>query len=419
MRPWNCVMRLQSWRIPANYGIVLLVGSEHSSLRQGMAGSIRLGHLFGIPLAIHYTWLIAAGLATAALSLAIFPFERPGLAAPAYWLVGALASGLFFSSVVAHELCHALVARSLGIPVRGITLFIFGGISTLARDARKPAHEFLIATAGPACSLALFITFFALFRVLQPHWGLGGRVVFYLSFANLFLTFFNLIPALPLDGGRALRAAIWQFTGNFQLATKVAVFMGHLLGFALIGLALYTLAIQTEWIRGALLILLGLFVHNAAGMAQQDAQDGALLAGVTVEDVPKSNVVFVAPETTLQTLVYDYLLADDPNPSVLAVMRDHMLLGTVTAREIRPVARVHWSHTQAQDIMRECAPDDILAPTTPLEDALEQLEASRLGHVVVMNGEMSEIDVVSYNDIVHFLHRRREELRKGMAVERS
>ena len=382
-----------------------------------MAGSLRLGHLFGISLAIHYTWLIAAGLATVTLAVAIFPVVLPGLAAPAYWLIGALGSGLFFSSVVAHELCHALVARRLGIPVRGITLFIFGGIATIAREARKPTHEILIAIAGPACSLALFVSLFAAQRLLLPHWTLGSRVILYLSLANLFLTMFNLIPALPLDGGRALRAVIWHVTGNFRLATKVAAYLGHLLGFALIAFALYTLAVHTDWIQGGLLIVLGLFVHNAAEAAQQDAQDRDLLTGFTVDDVPKSSVAIVAPDSPLQSLVYDYLLSEGTAPSVLAVMRDRTLLGVVTAKEIRQVASVHWSHTQAQDVMSESMPQEFLSPATPLEDALELMEVKHLGHVVVANGNDEDLDVVSYNDMVHFLHRRQEALRKGDSLE--
>ena len=392
-------------------GIVEATGSKEGVTKQGMAGSFRLGHVFGIPLTIHYTWLIAAGLATASLSVVIFPFARPGLAAPVYWLVGAVGSGLFFSSVVAHELCHALVARHFGIPVRGITLFIFGGVSTIAREARKPAHELLIAIAGPACSLLLCVALFILQRLLLPHWLLGSRVILYLSIANLFLTLFNLIPALPLDGGRALRAALWHFTGNFRLATKVAASLGHLLAFALIGFAIYRLAVHTDWVQGGLLIVLGLFVHNAAEMAQQDAQERDLLSGLTMEDVPKSNVAYVAPETPLQTLVYEYLLAEDSPPSVLAVMRDRTLLGVATAREIRRVASVHWSHTQAQDIMKEYSPEEFLTPATLLEDALEHMDVERLGHVIVANGEEGGLEVVSYNDMIRFLHRRQQALR--------
>ena len=392
-------------------GIVEATGSKEGVAKRRMTASFRLGHVFGIPLTIHYTWLIAAGLATVSLSVVIFPFERPGLTAPAYWLVGAVGSGLFFSSVVAHELSHALVARHFGIPVRGITLFIFGGVSTMAREARKPAHELLIAIAGPACSLLLCVALFILQRLLLPHWLLGSRVILYLSIANLFLTLFNLIPALPLDGGRALRAALWHFTGNFRLATKVAASLGHLLAFALIGFAIYRLAVHTDWVQGGLLIVLGLFVHNAAEMAQQDAQERDLLSGLTMEDVPKSNVAYVAPETPLQTLVYEYLLAEDSPPSVLAVMRDRTLLGVATAREIRRVASVHWSHTQAQDIMKEYSPEEFLTPATLLEDALEHMDVERLGHVIVANGEEGGLEVVSYNDMIRFLHRRQQALR--------
>ncbi len=378
-----------------------------------MTGSIRLGRVCGIPLTVHYSWLIAAGLATVTLAVAIFPIYLPGLSTPVYWLVGALGSGLFFSSVVAHELAHSLVARRFGIPVRSITLFVFGGVATIAREARKPSQELLIAAAGPACSLTLCLGLFALQRFLQPHWLIGSRVILSLSLANFGLMLFNLIPAMPLDGGRALRAAVWHFTGDFRLATRVAATLGHLLGFALIGFALYRLALHTDWVQGGLLIVLGIFVHNAADMAKQDARERDLLAGVTMANVPKSRIASVAPETPLQTLVYDHLLAAAPAPTILAVRHGDDLLGFVTAADIRPVASVHWSHTQAQDVMQECSPADYLAPTTPLEEALELMEGERLGHVVVSNGDEDGVDVVSYNDVIHFLQGKQNTVQEG------
>ena len=187
--------------------------------------------------------------------------------------------------------------------------------------------------------------------------------------------------------------------------------MGHLLAFALIGFAIYRIAVHTDWVQGGLLIVLGLFVHNAAEMAQQDAQERDLLSGLTIEDVPKSNVAYVAPETPLQTLVYEYLLAEDSPPSVLAVMRDRTLLGVATAREIRRVASVHWTHTQAQDVMKECSPEEFLTPATLLEDALEHMEVERLSHVIVANGEEGSVEVIGYNDMIRFLHRRQQALR--------
>jgi len=158
-----------------------------------------------------------------------------------------------------------------------------------------------------------------------------------------------------------------------------------------------------------LLVVLGWFVHTAAEMAQQNARNRDLTVGVTLNDVPRSDVACVAPDTLLQTLVYDYLLAEDSALSLLAVMRRNTLLGVVTAREIRRVPSVHWSHTQAQDVMIESSPEEFLAPTTPLEDALEHMEVERLSYVVVANGEEERLEVIGYNDMLHFLHRRREE----------
>lgn len=130
-------------------------------------------------------------------------------------------------------------------------------------------------------------------------------------------------------------------------------------------------------------------------------------------NVPKSRIASVAPETPLQTLVYDHLLAAAPAPTILAVRHGDDLLGFVTAADIRPVASVHWSHTQAQDVMQECSPADYLAPTTPLEEALELMEGERLGHVVVSNGDANDVDVVSYNDVIHFLQGKQNTVQEG------
>ena len=190
-----------------------------------------------------------------------------------------------------------------------------------------------------------------------------------------------------------------------------------MLGFGLIGLALFAIASYGEWIPGLLLIVLGWFVHSAAEMAQQNALNRELTQGVTIDDVPRSSIAFVAPDTLLQTLVYDFLLADEGAPSLLGVKRGGLLIGMVTAKEIRQVPSIHWSHTQAQDVMLERAPQELLAPTTPLEDALEHMEVERLSHVVLANGDADHLEVISYNDMIHFLYDRQEALRKGELVD--
>lgn len=199
-----------------------------------MGSTIRLGKIFGIPLGINYSWLIVFGLVIFLMSARFSEFY-PHWPLASRWAVAVLTTVLFFLSVLVHELSHSLVALAKGIPVRGITLFIFGGVSLLAHEAQRPLTEFLVSVVGPVTSLALAL-------VLGLSWYLFGEYNSYLSailftlFAiNLSLGIFNMLPGFPLDGGRVLRAGIWGATGNYWLATRLAIRAGQGLGVIMVG----------------------------------------------------------------------------------------------------------------------------------------------------------------------------------------
>jgi len=188
-----------------------------------MGGAFSLGRIFGIQFRIHYSWFIIFVLITFSLSWQYFPYAYPEWSSPTYWLTGIATSLLFFASVVAHELAHSLVGRANGIPMRSITLFLFGGVAHMAREASRHGAEFRMALAGPLASLVIGGLFFLLYILLQDVNEPIAALSFWLARINTVLALFNLIPGFPLDGGRVFRSLLWRFSGNYQRATRIAV----------------------------------------------------------------------------------------------------------------------------------------------------------------------------------------------------
>lgn len=221
--------------------------------------------LFGIPLRIDPSWFLIVWLMSWTLSRGYFPSAVPGVGVGVYGALGVAAALLLFVCVLLHELGHALTARAFGIPVSGMTLFIFGGVAHIAKEASRPWIELCITLAGPLVSLAL-------------AWGCGqaaqvialpsaaAALLQYLSAINTGLLLFNLLPGFPLDGGRVLRAIIWGWTGNWMAATRVAGALGSLLGFGLMALGAWV-GVRGHWSSGLWYVLLGLFLRNAASSA--------------------------------------------------------------------------------------------------------------------------------------------------------
>jgi Zn-dependent protease len=230
-------------------------------------GSLKLGMLAGIEIRIHYTWLFAFVLIAWSLGQGYFAPTAPGQGARAYWLLGLVSALLLFSSVLVHELAHSLVAESLGLHVRDITLFLFGGVSSITREASSARDEFLVAVVGPLTSLALAGAFWVLSHVLPPSSD-GAAVATYLAFANLLLAAFNIAPGFPLDGGRVLRAIIWGVTGNMGRATRIASYVGQ--AFAILLIAWGVVQLLGGNLSGGIWIaFIGWFLNSGAQAARE------------------------------------------------------------------------------------------------------------------------------------------------------
>jgi Zn-dependent protease len=228
-----------------------------------VGSTVTLGRIAGIPIGVNWSWPIVFGLFVWSLSRSIFPSTNPGLTPGAYAVMGVAATTLFFLSLLLHELGHAVTARREGVEIEGITLWLFGGVARVRGALPGPGAEFRIAAAGPFVTALLVLVWGALARGSHFAPAVDG-VVSWLSYINLFLLGFNLLPGLPLDGGRVLHSGLWRARGDFGWATMVAAATGRVVGIALIAGGFLSIGI-VGLESGAWLALVGWFVFLAAG----------------------------------------------------------------------------------------------------------------------------------------------------------
>ncbi len=269
---------------------------------------IELFRLFGIPLRIDLSWFVVAFLVTWSLAENFFPSVAVGLSPGTYWAMGAFGALGLFASVVLHELAHALVARSYGMSIRGITLFIFGGVAELETEPPGAKAEFMVAIAGPIASVLIAVGCFLLTGV---PWGFPGAavavaVLTYLAFINRMLVFFNMIPAFPLDGGRVLRSALWQWKGNLPWATSITSRIGSGFGIALIALGGLLIVLGQSGLSGMWYILIGMFLRNAARMSYKHLLLRNALEGEPVSRFMRAELMAVQRSVSVAEVVEGY-----------------------------------------------------------------------------------------------------------------
>lgn len=347
------------------------------------SSSFSIGRIFGIRIALHPSWLVIAFLVTFSLASASLPRNFPGWDTALYWGVAGLVALLFFGSVLAHELSHALVARRYGIAVRDITLFVFGGAATLEGDARSPRQEAFIALAGPLTSLLLGGLFLVVGLLIGQPQVLA--IIGWLAFINVTLGLFNLIPGFPMDGGRVLRALIWKVRGDQLSATRTAATVGRYFGYAMIGLGAF-IAFQVDTFNGIWLALIGWFISTAAESSIAQASLQRVLRGVKVRDVMDATPASVNPNETVADLVNERLMRGEDR-SFLVRHIDGGLAGIVTLSDIRRVARDDWATARVTDIMTRHADLAKVRPDDELESALDVLQEREVNQLPVVDDD--------------------------------
>ncbi len=350
--------------------------------------ALRIGRIFGIDIRIHWSWLAIFFLLLWWLAEGFFDdvnayshwssIER--------WVASGITTILFFVSILLHELSHSLVARRLGLPVHSITLFIFGGVSSLTQEPDSPGQEFKMAIVGPLMSFALGILAAAIAAGLWAN-GLDdtvpGAVAAYLAFINIAVGIFNMLPGYPLDGGRVLRASLWARTNNMLRATRWGSRVGTLIAFGLMALGVLS-ALAGNWLGGVWFIVIGWFLRNTSEQAYQQLLYRNTLEGAKVGDIIDRNFEGAPPDIPLSELVNEYILARGQR--CVPVVVEGNLLGLITLGDLRAFPPDEWATTSAFRAMTPREQLHTIASDDELMSALELMAAHDIHQLPVIDG---------------------------------
>jgi len=360
--------------------------------------SIPLGRIFGIPIALDYSWFLIFVLLTWMLATSYYPSEFKGWAPVLYWITGAATAIMLFVSVLLHELGHSVVALAYKVPVRRITLFIFGGVAEIGGEPPSAKAEFFIAIAGPIVSLLLGIVFHLLQRPLagiSPLLGLAE----YLAYINFALVLFNLIPGFPLDGGRVFRAIVWAVTGNMSRATLIAANVGR--GFAFLFIFLGVLqVIGGNFGNGIWIAFIGWFLDNAASAQIHQVAFQRTLAGHTVSQAMNPHYSIVPAEATLQELVDEHILGSGIRSFVVG--RPEQPIGLMTLHRVKQVPRSQWAATSAAQVTIPLADVKRTTPNSLVWSAMQEMDRDGVNQLLVMTNNHI-VGMLSREDVITFL----------------
>lgn len=343
---------------------------------------IPLFRLFGFEVRLDWSWFFLAILVTWTLAVGYFPIHTPKLTSNTYWMMGLFGTIGLFISIVFHELSHSLVGRYYGVPIAGITLFIFGGIAQMSEAPLNPKSEFYMSLAGPLFSFGLAIVFYLLFHIgTLLSWPVEiNGVLEYLSTINLILGIFNLLPGFPLDGGRVFRAILWWWKGNLNWATEIACRGGIGLGFGLIFMGIFEFVLGS-FIAGIWSVMLGFFLQNLSKMSYQEVIISDIFRGESIKKYTKTNVVTISPKISLQELIDNYFYKY--YHKLYPVVENGKLIGCISFNEIKTADKNKWSILQVKDIMRKCTPEVTMDVTVGVTKALQLMTSLRNSRFIV------------------------------------
>jgi Zn-dependent protease/CBS domain-containing protein len=375
-----------------------------------MPGSFRIFRIAGIDINIHISWLIILVFLTFSLATGWFPITYPGSSTATYYLLGFIASILLFVSVLLHELAHSFVARSRGLQVKSIVLFIFGGVSNIEQEPQTPGIEFSLAFVGPLVSLLIGVVCYGLLLLVRGTHSLLVPILSYLALMNIILGIFNLIPGFPLDGGRVLRSIIWKATGNFQTATNITTFVGQAFAYLIIlwGIPLF---FSGNVFNGLIIVFTGWFLLTSAQSARSQSVLDTAFRGVTVNQIMNTNVMTVPANISLQKLVDEYFLPRGLRSAF--VMQGDQLAGLITLSDIRHVPRDQWPQTPVGYAMIPLERLHTITPQQNVKDVLPLMTGQDVNQLaVVQDGRL--VGVLTREGILRSL-----EIRRNLGVDRN
>lgn len=364
-----------------------------------LKGGIPIGRVFGISIRLHYSWFFIFAVITWSLSTSTFPVSHPTWSVATSVTAGILTSLMFFGSVLLHELMHSRVALAEGYKVQSITLFVLGGVSSIADEPNKAIDEFRMAIAGPLTSLVLGGIFLAIWAGTKDTAPFVSAVSQWLGFINVSLGVFNLIPGFPLDGGRVLRSLIWWGSKNLQKATHIASNIGR--GFGWLGIFGGVYLIFTgNWFNGIWFALIGWFLESAAAGSYRQMLVQEMLQGHTAGEIMTSECAAVSPDLTVERLVNENIMTSGRR--CFPVVANDSLQGMVTLGNVRAVPRDRWNRTAVKDAMTTLGALKSVGPNQDLSSVLKTMVEADINQVpVVVDNKV--IGMVTRDNILNFI----------------
>ncbi|HKS67108.1 MAG TPA: site-2 protease family protein [Candidatus Acidoferrales bacterium] len=357
--------------------------------QSGYESGVPLGRLFGIPIYLDASWFILFLLIAVTLAIQ-FRSQHPHWSAAQQWILGIVTSLLFLASLLFHEVSHSLVAKHYKLPVQSITLFVFGGLSRIARDPDNARQEFNVAIAGPLASFFVAGCFWLIWRFVSAG-EMVHTAAFWLAWSNGLLALFNLLPGFPLDGGRVLRSLVWGFTRDFTRATRIAAMSGKFFAYAMIAVGLWQ-ALNGNWVGGLWLAFIGWFLLSAAQESYAHVALRNMLSGVSARDIMTTDVPTVPREMSIEEYVQDVFRTG--RRCHVAVAGEEPV-GLITLATARSVPRDEWQSMAVQAVM---LPAEKIHWATPEEPALGVLQR-------MQSQDINQMPVISDHHIVGMISR--------------
>ncbi len=362
---------------------------------------IRLFKLLGFEVKLDLSWFILAILITWSLAKGFFPQYFKDLPNAAYWWMGVAGTLGLLISIVLHELSHSLVARRYGIPMKGITLFIFGGVAEMDEEPPSPKAEFFMAVVGPLASILIALLSYQIYIFgKQFGWPVPVNGIFlYLGIINMVLAIFNLFPGFPLDGGRMLRSVLWYWKNNIRWATRVSSQIGAAFGLGLIILGLVSF-IFGNLIGGIWWVLIGFFLRNASQMSYKQLFIRKALEGEHVSRFMKTDLITVSSSIPIEELVEDYFYKH--HFKMYPVLDNSKLIGCVTTRMVKEIPKENWKFRKVEEIISPCTEENSVRPDTDAMDAISKMYQSGNSRLLVVEaGKL--VGIITLKDMMEFL----------------
>ena len=384
-----------------------------------MNSGFRLGKIPGINIHIDWSWLLIFALVSWSLATS-FSAAHPDWSITLRWGLAVVAALLFFTSILLHELAHSLVARYRGIPVRRITLFIFGGVSNIQKEPDSPFSEFLITIVGPLTSFVLGGIFlvlgagtFALGNTISADLTLAlsnfsplSTILLWLGSVNVLIAMFNLIPGFPLDGGRIVRSILWAVTDDLTRATRWASYLGQAVAWVLMLVGISMMfgvnipILGSGFVNGIWMLFIGWFLQNAAIQSYQKVVIQDILEDVPVKRLMNQDVPSVDADLTVQALIDNHILQSDHQAFV--ALEGEKMVGLVTFDDVRKVDSEARNNTLVRDVMTPSEKLLVVAPEEGVSDAFNRLQSGDIRQLPVVSGE-GIVGLLRRKDIIRWL----------------